>query len=108
VTGGWWKLHNEELRNLYSSPSIIRIINSKKDEMGRSCSTNGRKRGIYMGYWLETRRKEPLGRQRRRWMDNIKMDLREMGWCGMDWIDLVQVMDQWKALVNMIKNLRVP
>jgi hypothetical protein len=52
--------------------------------------------------------KKPLGRPRRRWKDNIKMDLREVGWDGMDWIDLVQDRDQRRALVNMVMNLRVP
>jgi hypothetical protein len=52
--------------------------------------------------------KRPLGRPRRRWEDNIKMDLRETGWGGMDWIDLAHYRDQWKALVNAVMNLRVP
>jgi hypothetical protein len=50
--------------------------------------------------------KRPLGRPRRRWVDNIRMDLREIGWDGMDWIDLAQNMDQWRALVNTVMNLR--
>jgi hypothetical protein len=53
-------------------------------------------------------RKEPLGRPRRRWVDNIKRDLREIGWDGMDWIDLVQGRDQWRAIANTIMNFRVP
>jgi hypothetical protein len=52
--------------------------------------------------------KKPLGRPRRRWVDNIKMDLRKIGWDGMDWIDLAQERDQWRALVNMVMNIRVP
>jgi hypothetical protein len=52
--------------------------------------------------------KRPLGRPRHRWVNNIKMDLREIGWYGMDWIDLVQDRDQWRALVNTVMNLRVP
>jgi hypothetical protein len=52
--------------------------------------------------------KRPLGRQRLRWVDNIKMDLREIGWDGMNWIDLAQDRDQWRALVNMVMNLRIP
>jgi hypothetical protein len=52
--------------------------------------------------------KRPLGRPRCRWVDNIKIDLRETGWDGMDWIDLAQDRDQWRALVNMVMNLRVP
>jgi hypothetical protein len=53
-------------------------------------------------------RKRPLGRPRRRWVDNIKMDLREIPWDGMDWIDLAQDRPQWRALVNVVMNLRVP
>jgi hypothetical protein len=52
--------------------------------------------------------KKPLGRPRRRWVNKIKMDLREIGWDGMDWIDLAQDRDQWKALVNTVMNFRVP
>jgi hypothetical protein len=51
--------------------------------------------------------KRPLGRPRRRWVDNVKMDLREMRWDGVDWIDMAQDRDQWRALVNTILNLRV-
>jgi hypothetical protein len=58
-------------------------------------------------FWNRYRRKEPLGRPRRRWVDNIKMDLREIGWDSMDWIDLAQDRDQWRALVNAVMNLRV-
>jgi hypothetical protein len=54
------------------------------------------------------KRKRPLGRPRCRWEDNIKMDLREIGWSGMDWIDVVQDMDQWRAVVITVMNLRVP
>jgi hypothetical protein len=52
--------------------------------------------------------RRPLGRRRRRWVDNIKIGLREIGWDGMDWIDLAQEMDQWRALVNTVMNLRFP
>jgi hypothetical protein len=52
--------------------------------------------------------KRPLGRPRRRWVDNIKMDLREIGWDGVDWVDLAQDRDQWRALVNTVMNLRIP
>jgi hypothetical protein len=51
--------------------------------------------------------KRPLGRRRRRWVDNIKMDLRVIGWDGVDWIDMAQYRDQWRALVNTVLNLRV-
>jgi hypothetical protein len=52
--------------------------------------------------------KRPLGRPRRRWVDNIKMDLREIGWDGVDWMDTAQDRDKWRALVNTVLNLRVP
>jgi hypothetical protein len=64
---------------------------------------------MHIGYWWESKKeKRPVGRTRRRWMDNMKMDLREIKWGGMDWIDLVQDRDQWRALVNTVMNLRVP
>jgi hypothetical protein len=76
--------------------------------MGRACSTNGEKRNAYRILAGKPEGKRPLGRPRRRWEDNIKMDLREMGWGGMDWIDLAQDRDQWRALVNTVMNLWVP
>jgi hypothetical protein len=56
VTGGWRKLHNEEVHNLYSSPNIIIIIKSRKDEVGRACSTNVGKGGMHIGYWWESQK----------------------------------------------------
>jgi hypothetical protein len=61
-----------------------------------------------IGYWWESQRERPLGRPRRRWVDNIKMDLLEMGWGGVDWIGLAQDRDKRRALVNAVMNLRVP
>jgi hypothetical protein len=64
---------------------------------------------MHIGYWWESQReKRPLGRPRCRWVDNSKIDLREIRWGGMDWIDLAQERDQWRALVNTVMNLRVP
>jgi hypothetical protein len=64
---------------------------------------------MHIGYWWENPEGErPLGRPRRRWVDNIKMDLAEIGWDGRDWIELAQEEDQWRALVNTVMNLRVP
>jgi hypothetical protein len=76
--------------------------------MGRACGTNGEKSIAYKILVGRPGRKRPLGRPRRRWVDSIKIDLREIGWDGMDWIDLAQDRDQWRALVNTIMNLRVP
>jgi hypothetical protein len=76
--------------------------------MGRKCSTNGEKRNAYRLLVGEPEGKRTPGRPRCRWMDSIKMDLRVIGWGGMDWIDLAQERDQWRALVNMVMNLQVP
>jgi hypothetical protein len=83
------------------------IYQVKEDEMGRACSTNGEKRNAYRILVGQPEGKRPLGRPKRRWVDNIKMDLREIGWDGMDWIDLARDRDQWRALVNTVMNLRV-
>jgi hypothetical protein len=76
--------------------------------MGRVCSAYGEKRNAYRILVGKPEGKRPLGRTRRRWEDNIKMDLRNIGWGDMDWIDLDQDRDQLKALVNTVINLRVP
>jgi hypothetical protein len=76
--------------------------------MGRACSTNGEKRTAYRILVGKPEGKRPLGRPRRRWVNNIKMVLREIGWDGIDLIDLAQDRDKWRALVNTVMNLRVP
>jgi hypothetical protein len=76
--------------------------------MGTACGTNGDKRNAYRILMGKPEGMRPLGRPTRRWMNNIKMNLREMGRGGRNWIDLVQDRDQWKALVNTVMNLRVP
>jgi hypothetical protein len=75
--------------------------------MARACSTNGETRNAYRILLGKPEGKRPLGRPRRRWVGNIRMDLGEIGWDGMDWIDLAQDMDQWRALVNTVMNFRV-
>jgi hypothetical protein len=72
--------------------------------MGRVCNTNGKKRNAYRILVGKSEGKRPLGRLKRRWVDNIKMDLREIGWDGVDWIDVAQNRDQWRALVNTVLN----
>jgi hypothetical protein len=76
--------------------------------MGRYRSTNGEKRNASRILVGEPEGKRPLGRPRRRWVDNIKMDLREIEWDFKDWIALAQDRDQWRALVNTVMNIRVP
>jgi hypothetical protein len=76
--------------------------------MGRARSTNGAKGNAYRILVGNPEKKIPLGRPRRRWVDNIKMDRREIGWDGMDWINLAPVRDQWRAFVNAAVNLLVP
>jgi hypothetical protein len=76
--------------------------------MGRACCTNWETRNAYRILVGKPQGKRPLGRSRRRWEDNIKTDLRDTVWDGMDWIDLAQDRDQLRALVNTAMNLRVP
>jgi hypothetical protein len=84
------------------------VLKVKGDEMSRAYSTNGEKSNAYRILAGNSDGKKPLGRRRLRWVDNIKMDLREIEWDGMDWIDLAQDRDQWIALVNTVMNLQVP
>jgi hypothetical protein len=108
VTGEWRKLDNEELSDLYSAPNIIRII--------KSCSL--RWAGHIARFWLcggvyrvlvgKPEGKRPLERPRLKWEDNIKIDLQEVVCGGMDWIDVGQDRDRWRAPVNAVMNIRVP
>jgi transcription termination factor 2 len=107
VTGVWRKLYNEELHNLYSS-SIIRIIKSRRMRWAGHMARMGEKRNVYRLFVGKPVGKRPLGRLRRRWIDNIKMDLLEIGLGGVDWIGLAQDRYSWRALVNWVMNLQVP
>jgi hypothetical protein len=80
VTGEWRKLHNEELRDLYSSPSIIRIIKSRRMRLAGHVDRMWENINAYRLLVGKPEGKRPLGRQRRRWVDNVKMDLLEIGW----------------------------
>jgi hypothetical protein len=108
VTGGWRKLHNEELRNLYSLPNINIMIKSRRMRWSGNVARIGEKRNAYRILMRKPEEKRPLGRPRRRWVDNIQMGLRETGWGDMNWIDLDQDRDHCRALVNTVMNLRVP
>jgi hypothetical protein len=94
VTGGWRKLHNEELRDLYSWPRIIRIIKSKRMRWAGHVARIGEKRNAYRLLVRKPEGRSPLGRPRCRWVDNIKIDLLEIVWDGVDWIGLVQDRDK--------------
>jgi len=88
VTGEWRKLHYEELNDLYCSPNIFRVIKSRIMRWARHVARMGKRRGVYRVQVGKPEGKRPLGRPRRTWEDNIKMDLQEMGFVGIDWIKL--------------------
>ncbi|KAJ4434458.1 hypothetical protein ANN_23020 [Periplaneta americana] len=108
VTGEWRKLHNRELHALYSSPDIIRNIKSRRLRWAGHVARMGESRNAYRVLVGRPEGKRPLGRPRRRWEDNIKMDLREVGYDDREWINLAQDRDQWRAYVRAAMNLRVP
>jgi hypothetical protein len=100
VTGEWRKLYNKELHDLYSSPSIIRIIKSRRMRWAGHVARMGKKRNAYRLLVGKPERKRLLGRPRRRWVDNIRMNLVEVGWGDVDWIGLDKDRNRWRALVN--------
>jgi hypothetical protein len=108
VTKEWRKLHNEELHDLYSSPSIIRITMSRRMRWAGHVAPMAEKRNAYRLLVGKPEGRRPLGRPKRRWLDNNRIDLVEVGWGDVDWIGLVQDRDRWRALVYSVLNLRVP
>ncbi|KAJ4442625.1 hypothetical protein ANN_04214 [Periplaneta americana] len=108
VTGEWRKLHNTELHALYSSPVIIRNIKSRRLRWAGHVARMGESRNVYRVLVGRPEGKRRLGRPRRRWEDNIKMDLREVGYDDRDWINLAQDRDRWRAYVRAAMNLRAP
>jgi hypothetical protein len=80
----------------------------EEDETGKACVTNGEKWNVYRLLVGKSEGKRLLGRPRHRWVDNIRMDLGEVGWSDVDWIVLAQDRNRWRALVNLVLNLRVP
>jgi len=108
VTGEWRKLHNEELRDLYFLPNIVRVVKSRRMRWVGHVAYMGERRGVYRVLVGKPEGKKPLVRPRRRWEDNIKMDLQEVGCGDMDWMELAQDRERWRALVNAVMNFRVP
>jgi hypothetical protein len=103
------KLHNEKLHNTYFTPNIFRMIKSSRMKWVGHVERMGANRNVRVYSLLVGKPpgKRPLERRRHRWEDGIRMDLREIRWSGIDWIDLAQDMDQWRAIVNTVMNLRV-
>jgi hypothetical protein len=106
VTGGWRKLHNEELHGLYSSLSVVRVIKTRRMRWAGHVARMGEVSGAYNILVGMPEGRRPLGRPRRRWED-IKMDLGEIGFGDVDWFHWSQDRDRWRALVNTVMNLRV-
>jgi hypothetical protein len=104
--GAWRKLHNDELKNLYCSPSIVRVIKSRRMRWAGHVARMDGTRGVHRVLVGKPERKRPLGRPRRRWEDNVRRDLWEIGVEG-NWILLAQDRVRWRALVNSVMNLRV-
>jgi hypothetical protein len=98
----------EELHGLYSSPSIVRVIKARRMRWAWHVARMGEVRGTYNILVGRPEGRGPLGRPRHRWEDNIKMDLRVIGFGDVDWIHWAQDRDRWRALVNTVMNLGVP
>jgi hypothetical protein len=107
VTGEWRKLHSEELHNLYSSPDIIRQVKSRRMRLAGHVARMGEERKVYKVLLGKPGGSRPLGRPRRRWEDGVRMDLREIGLGGVDWIRLAQDSYRLRAVMSAVMNLRV-
>jgi hypothetical protein len=93
---------------MYSSPNTVRVIKSRKMRLGGHVEGMGGEREVYRVLVGKQEGKRPLGRPRRRWVDNIRMDLQEVG-CGfMDWIGMAQDRDRWRTVVSAVMNIWVP
>jgi len=107
VTGEWRRLHNEELNDLYCSNNIVLMIKSRRMRWAGHVGRMGEDRGVYRVLVGKPEGRRPMGRPRRRWVDNIRMDVQEVGCVYMDWIGLAQDRDRRRTLVSAVMNLRV-
>ena len=108
MTGEWRKLHNDELNDLYSLPNIVRVVKSRRVRWTGHVARMGEERGVHRVLVRKPEGKRPLRRPRRRWEDNIKIDLQEVGGGRGDWKKLAQDRDRWRALVGTVRDFRVP
>jgi hypothetical protein len=108
VTGEWRKLHNEELNDLYSLPNIVWVVKLRRMRWAGHVARMGKDRGVHRVLVGKPKGKRAVGRPRRRWEGNIKMDLQEIGGGHGDWMELAQDRDRWRALVGTVRNFRGP
>jgi hypothetical protein len=108
VTEEWRKLHNAELNDLYSLPNIVRVVKSRRMRWAGHVARMGEERGVHRVLVGKHEGKRPKGIPKRRWEDNVKMDVQEVGGSRGDWMELAQDRDRWRALVSTVKNFRVP
>ena len=108
ATGEWRKLRIKELSDLYSLLNIVQVVKSRRMRWTGHVARMWEGRGVHRFLVGKPERKRPLGRPRRRWEDNIKMDLQEVGGSYGDWMELAQDRDRWRELVSTVRNLRVP
>jgi len=108
ITREWRRLLNKELNDLYSSPNIVRVIKSRRMRWAVHVARMREERGVYRVLLAKPEGRRPQGRPKCRWVDNIRMDLQEVGYGYMDWIGLALDRDRWQTLVRAVMNLRVP
>ena len=93
---------------MYSLPNTVRVVKSRRMRWAGHVARMGEGRGVHRVLVGKPEEKRPLGRPRRRWEDNIKIDLQEFGGVRGDWMELAQDRDRWRALVGMVRDFRVP
>jgi len=108
VAGEWRRMHNEELNDLYCSPNIVRVIKSRRMRWAGHVALMVEERGVYRLLVGKPEGKRPLRKPKRRWVDNIGMDLQEVGCRYTDWTGLAQDRDRWWTLVSAVMNFRDP